>query len=41
MLGCDHEVAMTTLPLSELLGLRVYDSGSARLGRVREVALVP
>jgi CBS domain-containing protein/sporulation protein YlmC with PRC-barrel domain len=41
MLGCDNEVAMTTLPLSELLGQRVYDSSSARLGRVREVALVP
>ena len=32
---------MTALALSELLGLRVYDSESARLGRVREVALVP
>ena len=32
---------MTTLPLSQLLGQRVYDSSSARLGRVREVALVP
>ena len=32
---------MTTLPLSQLLGQQVYDSSSARLGRVREVALVP
>jgi magnesium transporter len=33
--------AMMTIALSELLGLRVYDSDAARLGRVREVALVP
>jgi CBS domain-containing protein/sporulation protein YlmC with PRC-barrel domain len=32
---------MTALALSDLLGLMVYDSESARLGRVREVALVP
>ena len=32
---------MTALALSELLGQRVYDAESARLGRVREVALVP
>jgi magnesium transporter len=32
---------MSTLALSELLGLTVYDAESSRLGRVREVALVP
>ena len=32
---------MTALALSDLLGLTVYDFESARLGRVREVALVP
>ena len=32
---------MTALALSDLLGLPVYDSESGRLGRVREVALVP
>jgi magnesium transporter len=32
---------MKTLALSELLGLTVYDSESQRLGRVREVALLP
>lgn len=32
---------MPSLALSELLGQRVYDSDSGRLGRVREVALVP
>ncbi len=32
---------MTTLALSELLGQRVYDAEAGRLGRVREVALVP
>jgi magnesium transporter len=32
---------MSALALSELLGQRVYDAQSARLGRVREVALVP
>ena len=32
---------MTVLALSDLLGLAVYDASSARLGRVREVALVP
>ena len=32
---------MGALALSELLGLPVYDSQSARMGRVREVALVP
>ncbi len=32
---------MTALALSDLLGLTVYDFDSARLGRVREVALVP
>jgi magnesium transporter len=33
--------AMTAFALSDLLGLPVYDSESGRLGRVREVALVP
>ena len=33
--------AMTALALSDLLGLTVYDSVSGRLGRVREVALLP
>jgi CBS domain-containing protein/sporulation protein YlmC with PRC-barrel domain len=32
---------MRALALSELLGLPVYDSDSGRMGRVREVALVP
>jgi CBS domain-containing protein/sporulation protein YlmC with PRC-barrel domain len=32
---------MTAIALSYLLGLTVYDSESGRLGRVREVALVP
>ena len=32
---------MTALALSDLLGQRVYDAESGRLGRVREVALVP
>jgi CBS domain-containing protein/sporulation protein YlmC with PRC-barrel domain len=32
---------MTAIALSELLGLPVYDFESGRLGRVREVALVP
>jgi CBS domain-containing protein/sporulation protein YlmC with PRC-barrel domain len=32
---------MTALALSDLLGLTVYDSASVRLGRVREVALLP
>ncbi|PSH03505.1 MAG: magnesium transporter [Acidobacteria bacterium] len=32
---------MTALALSDLLGLPVYDSESGKLGRVREVALVP
>jgi CBS domain-containing protein/sporulation protein YlmC with PRC-barrel domain len=32
---------MTALALSDLLGLRVYDAESGKLGRVREVALVP
>jgi CBS domain-containing protein/sporulation protein YlmC with PRC-barrel domain len=32
---------MTALALSDLLGLTVYDFDSVRLGRVREVALVP
>jgi len=32
---------MTSLALSELLGQRVYDAQSERLGRVREVALFP
>lgn len=32
---------MTALALSDLLGLTVYDFESARLGHVREVALVP
>jgi magnesium transporter len=32
---------MTALALSDLLGLAVYDSDSGRMGRVREVALVP
>lgn len=32
---------MTALALSELLGQRVYDAEAGRLGRVREVALVP
>jgi CBS domain-containing protein/sporulation protein YlmC with PRC-barrel domain len=33
--------AMTALALSDLLGLPVYDSVSGRMGRVREVALLP
>lgn len=33
--------ARKSLALSDLLGLTVYDSESAKLGRVREVALVP
>lgn len=33
--------AMTAIALSDLLGLPVYDSESGKLGRVREVALVP
>ena len=32
---------MRALALSELLGLPVYDSDSGRMGRVREVALMP
>jgi CBS domain-containing protein/sporulation protein YlmC with PRC-barrel domain len=32
---------MTALALSDLLGLPVFDSDAAKLGRVREVALVP
>src|SRR5205085_9812144 len=32
---------MSTLSLSELLGLPVYDSTGASSGRVREAALVP
>jgi CBS domain-containing protein/sporulation protein YlmC with PRC-barrel domain len=32
---------MRALALSELLGLTVYDSDSGRMGRVREVALMP
>jgi magnesium transporter len=32
---------MRALALSDLLGLTVYDAASVRLGRVREVALVP
>jgi len=32
---------MMALALSDLLGLTVYDAEAARLGRVREVALVP
>jgi magnesium transporter len=32
---------MRVLALSELLGLPVYDADSGRMGRVREVALVP
>ncbi len=32
---------MTALALSDLLGLTVYDSDAGKLGRVREVALVP
>jgi CBS domain-containing protein/sporulation protein YlmC with PRC-barrel domain len=32
---------MTVLALSDLLGLTVYDSDAGKLGRVREVALVP
>ena len=32
---------MTALALSELLGSPVYDSSGGRVGRVREVALVP
>ncbi len=32
---------MRALALSELLGLPVYDADSGRMGRVREVALVP
>ncbi len=32
---------MTALALSDLLGLTVYDSDAAKMGRVREVALVP
>ena len=32
---------MTAIALSYLLGLTVYDSESGRLGRVREVALLP
>ncbi len=32
---------MTVLALSDLLGLTVYDSEAGKLGRVREVALVP
>jgi len=33
--------AMAVIALSDLLGLPVYDSVSGRLGRVREVALLP
>ena len=33
--------AVSTLSLSELLGLTVYDSTGAASGRVREAALVP
>ncbi len=32
---------MTSLALSELLGQPVFDSGGAKVGRVREVAMVP
>lgn len=32
---------MSTISLSELLGLAVYDQDGANIGRVREVALVP
>ena len=32
---------MNNLALSELLGLPVYDANSARMGRVREVAMLP
>ena len=32
---------MTALALSDLLGLPVYDSDSGKMGRVREVALLP
>jgi len=32
---------MTALALSDLLGLPVYDFEAGKLGRVREVALVP
>jgi CBS domain-containing protein/sporulation protein YlmC with PRC-barrel domain len=32
---------MMAIALSDLLGLQVYDSDSGKLGRVREVALVP
>jgi CBS domain-containing protein/sporulation protein YlmC with PRC-barrel domain len=32
---------MTALALSDLLGLTVYDSESGRLGKVREVAMLP